>query len=285
MIIVKLQGGLGNQMFQYAAGRRLAHVLHDTLMLDMTGFAAYPARVYALHCFNINEDFSSVAERNKFFTKRNSISRFFARTPCSVVREHPAPSFVAQLLTATGNVYLDGYWQSERYFEDISTVVRKELTLTAELNAFYADCLSQIANVNAVSIHIRRGDYVTDEAARRLLGTCPLEYYERAVEYIAAVQAEPVFFIFSDDLQWAKDNVKLAYPANFVDALNDADDCQELWVMSRCKHHIIANSSYSWWAAWLNPSPDKVVCAPKTWFAGMPFQSDIIIPPQWHAMG
>ncbi len=284
MVIVKLQGGLGNQMFQYATGRRLAHRLETDLKLDIAGFKHYPTRSYGLGCFTIQETVAEEEERKPFLKKSGIFDKILKLSTYHVIREQPAPSFIPQVLTVTGNVYLDGYWQSEIYFKDFAETIRHEFRLKKGLNDFYEKNLQTIERSASVGIHIRRGDYVTNATAEKLLGACPVDYYAATIKELERQVGESVFYVFSDDLDWAKENLSTVHPIVFIDARDQRDDAQELFIMSRCKHHIIANSSYSWWAAWLNPHLDKVVCAPKRWFKGMDYDTNIIIPSHWQTL-
>ena len=130
-------------------------------------------------------------------------------------------------------------------------------------------------------MHIRRGDYVSNPTTNKLHGTCSLEYYHNAVDIIAAKVSNPHFFIFSDDHEWARNNFKIDYPLTFVAHNNAGKNYEDMRLMSLCKHHIIANSSFSWWGAWLGSNPKKIVCAPRGWFKDKSLNTNDIIPSDW----
>jgi hypothetical protein len=293
LVVTRLIGGLGNQMFQYAAGRALALRCGAALKLDLSGFVAkVPAkRRYALDCFSIHASAASKADLARFYRPPGPRSRRMDRVlqrlhihwpegdwPIYREQHFEFDPAVGQLMAPT---YLDGYWQSERYFSDIAGVLRRDFTVKAPLNPENEALAAGIDAANAVSLHLRRGDYVEDPTTNRYHGICSLDYYERALACITARAGPPLLFIFSDDQQWARANLRLAVPMTFVDANPPDQGHLDLQLMARCRHHIIANSSFSWWGAWLNPSPDKIVVAPQRWFGGAGHDTRDLIPPNW----
>ncbi len=289
MVVIKLCGGLGNQMFQYAAGRRLSYVHGVELKFDISGFKEDRLRTYELGAFNIEEKFATEAEvaglsgRKKGLLERIT-SRAFRNASVAAPIKHVKEKFFhfdPEILRLPDGVYLDGYWQSEKYFKDIESVIRKELTVKTAQAGRNSELAAMIGSSASVSIHIRRGDYVSNPIANQVLGVCVLDYYYRSIEHIAQKVERPHFFVFSDEPQWAKDHLKLPYPVEFI-AHNAADHAYEdLRLMSLCKHHIIANSSFSWWGAWLNPDPDKKVFAPKRWFRTDECTDIDLVPVSW----
>lgn len=271
MVIVKIIGGLGNQMFMYAAGRRLAHVLGVELKLDIRGFETYKLRRYSLGSFNIQEKFAS-AEEVAALTKRGSIERVLAKLLCRPRR--PAPThirekhfhFDPEILSLPDGVYLEGYWQSEKYFTDIAGIIRQEFTVKPVQTGKNRELGEEIALCESVSLHIRREDYVSNPHVNQVHGLCDIDYYFRCVEHLTQTVKNPHFFVFSDDPKWARDSLKQPYPTTLVEHNKADKDYEDLRLMSQCKHHIIANSSFSWWGAWLHPREDKIVIAPKQWF-------------------
>jgi hypothetical protein len=163
-------------------------------------------------------------------------------------------------------VYLDAYWQSERYFADIAGVVRREFAAKEPSDRENEALAAAIDAVNSVSLHVRRGDYVDDPTTHRYHGICAPDYYQRAVDHISSRAGVSHLFLFSDDQQWTRANLRFAFPTTFVGS--NSPDCgyRDTVLMARRRHHIIANSSFSWWGAWLNPSRDKIVVAPQQWF-------------------
>lgn len=301
MVITKLIGGLGNQMFQYAAGRSLAHRHNTELKLDITNFKNYPDRFYSLNCFNILEEFASPKEifvftgipRNflqKLITQGRRSFRFAGKallqgtqeiTGDPKVYKEPHFHFDRNFFYQTDNVYLDGYWQSERYFKDIEEIIRNEFTFKIPPLGKNKGVAEQIASCESVSIHVRRGDYVNDLKISEIHGNCGLTYYREAVKKISQMIRAPHFFIFSDEPGWARKNLRLGQPAMFVDHNDTNKSYEDLRLMSQCKHHIIANSSFSWWGAWLHINPEKIVIAPKKWFRSDDKDTKDLIPDSW----
>lgn len=265
MITVKLQGGLGNQMFQYAFGRTAALHLGAKLCLANNFYDTSRNRVLEL------DKFAIIAETRKLsFVERCN--------PFNVFREINPADYEAYKKVKNGAI-IDGYWQSEKYFKKISGEIRKEFSLKDQTGREMATWREKINHSEAISIHIRRGDY-TEEKHQKIYGLVGLEYYKKSTEFIAANVKNPTFFVFSDDILWAKENLKIPYPTEFVsDGKISAPE--EIFLMSLCKNHIIANSSFSWWGAWLNPNSKKQVVAPKNWFANPTRDSSDIIPNEW----
>jgi len=275
-------GGVGNQMFQYALGKNLALLNKVEVKFDITWFDNFgentTPRYYSLQEFNIIDNIASRKEIEKFRKyeklsgKRHFLYNFFIANDSIYIKEKKV-EFDKEILEIKNNVYLFGYWQSEKYFKTIKDIILKELTLKNEPSNHYkknAQLISQAKN-NSISIHIRRGDY-TSEKLKKDLGLCSLQYYKKALEKIKKKVKNPVIFVFTNDIKWAKNNLKFKYPINFVSQKNKNDnnyknkDYEELILISLCKHNIIANSSFSWWGAWLNKNINKIVIAPKIWF-------------------
>jgi hypothetical protein len=283
MIIVKLNGGLGNQMFQYAIGKHLAIKRNTRLKLDLSFFETQTLRSYQLDVFCIAEEILTAREYLHYFPQPSSnifkniwrglIKKLYGYE--MILEKHF--NFQPQILNLKGNVYLDGYWQSEKYFKEVENTIRacfrlKEGTPKAK------DTIDKIKECNAVAIHFRRGDYVDNTTTNKVHGTCSPEYYQKAITFIADKIKEPVFFIFSDDLNWVKNNFQIAYEHYFVEEYEGHRDME---LMSLCKHNIIANSSFSWWGAWLNENPDKIVIAPMKWMNIRERNTDDLIPDSW----
>ena len=163
--------------------------------------------------------------------------------------------------------YLVGYWQSEKYFRSAALGIRADFTFKSSLANRNAELAEQIGQANAVSLHVRRGDYAKNPKTNATHGLCSLDYYRAAIQYVSNRVEQPCFFIFSDDIAWVKDNLKIDFSCQYVDHNHGTKSYNDMHLMSLCQHHIIANSSFSWWGAWLNPSPEKIVIAPKKWFA------------------
>jgi len=269
MIIVKLMGGLGNQMFQYAIGRRMAYMLSVKLRLDICGFMNYKLRTYGLSPFNIQEDFASPEEIAAL------------KVIPTYIREKELFHFDPSILNLGDDIYLDGSWQSEKYFADIQAIIRQEFTVKIPQVGINKELAKQITSCESVSLHIRRGDYISNSRTNQILGICDLDYYFHCVDCLAQTIKHPYFFIFSDDHEWTRNYLKLPYPAIIVD-YNKADkNYEDLRLMSQCKHHIIANSTFSWWSAWLSQNPKKIIFAPKRWFKSNAYNPKDLIPDKW----
>jgi len=284
MIVVRLIGGLGNQLFQYAAARRLAHKHNTVLKLDITPFEKYKLHAYSLHPFNIQENLATREDIERFNpdSKFKMLVRRITGRPC-VGNVFYASDFVFEsgILSAPDNIYMIGYWQSEKYFEEIKEIVSNELTVKSPQEGKDREVAARISDVESVSLHIRRTDYVTDPTASQRYGICGIDHYKRCVEYLAERVASPHFFVFSDDMAWAEENLKMPFPVTFVGHNDAARNYEDLRLMSQCRHNIIANSSFSWWGAWLNRNPGKIVLAPKKWLSNADPEPEKLIPESW----
>jgi hypothetical protein len=293
MVITRLAGGLGNQMFQYAVARQLAHALQTGLKLDLTYYDRQHLRAYRLHSLKVSAVIASPEEIAEIKGKANHLpGKVISRLKhelnlvpgWTVIRESRVRPVDRRVMAATGNVYLDGYWQSEKYFKEIETLIRAEFAVQEPVGCRTQDIAGKIEANNAVSIHIRRGDYVLNPETNRLHGTCSLHYYRQAVARIERQLAKPHFFIFSDEPDWAEANLRLDLPMTFVSHNGPDQDHEDLWLMSLCQHHIIANSSFSWWGAWLSRNPDKTVIAPRNWFRRGGHNMRDLLPEDWFTL-
>jgi hypothetical protein len=291
MIIVKLIGGLGNQMFQYAAGRYLAwlhktELFMDTSYLEKDPAGAYTKRRLELDVFNIGLKLATKTDVDRFKTgNSNTYSRTLQRKlPILFTNLYVAESGTAyhkEFLSYPANTYLDGFWQSEHYFKPIESILVNDFVLKDPLNRENKDWLKQIENTESVSLHVRRGDYVSNAGAQSHHGSCDVDYYKKALEHINEKHQNTEVFVFSDDLEWCKANLKLKETFHFVDANQRQNLHMDMFLMSHCRHNIIANSSFSWWAAWLNRNPHKIVIAPLKWFNDPSIKTYDLIPKEW----
>ena len=283
-IFVRLIGGLGNQMFQYAVGRALALRRGVDLVLDVSAFGTYRLHAYGLHHLSIKAQVGRSGEESESWARR-LVPRFARRVFPSIepgVYRERSLAFDPEVLSLPDGVCLDGYWQSEHYFKDSEYLIRSELSVRTPASEENLRALEKIRNCEAVSIHVRRGDYVVDPHTNAVHGVCELEYYQKAVSYIAnRCQHAPHLFVFSDDPEWIAENFKLPYETTLVRHNGANTGYEDLRLMSACKHHVIANSSFSWWGAWLNPSPTKIVVAPRAWFRSPSLDSSDIVPDGW----
>ena len=304
MIIVRIMGGLGNQLFQYALVRSIAENNHSIFKLDISWFndPRHIHRKYRLNKFDIVERIASAAEIDKITRKSKKglakkifiyvqkIKPYFRRRviQCYGYRNF---SFDSNILKVSRTVYLDGYWQNEKYFKDIANIIRREFSVKTLPDRNNLEILDQIMDKESICIHIRTGqrwskDSVANPDNIEFHGVCSLKYYNTAIEMIRKKVENPHFFIFSDYMEWVCEYLKsdLPTPTTFVDCNNGEEgDFKDLRLMMHCKHHIIANSTFSWWGAWLNPNPDKIVIAPKRWFTDekMNNQTQDLIPETW----
>lgn len=290
MIIVRMLGGLGNQMFQHAAGAALAQHHQCDLRWDLSAYDNLKSeRIFDLHrIFGIDiprADESSMrfvlgwrghAGVRAAFNRRHLT---WARSKAHAIEPHFQywPGF--WLLPS--NTYLDGYWQSDKYFETINDAIRKAFTFSLPLSDCNKYISEKINTRNSVSIHVRRGDYISNPATNRIHGCCSPEYYEQAIKNMLDQLIDPHFFIFSDDPEWARCNLALPASCTYINHNQGDDSYIDMQLMSMCQHHIIANSSFSWWGAWLNAKPHKRVIAPRQWFKNQLLDTHDIYCAQW----
>lgn len=291
MIIVQLKGGMGNQMFQYALGRSLAHERVKELKLDTEWYKTQSLRKYDLHHFDIKESFAKGSEI-PFFIYGNAFQRAlgefrlkigatrFGKDKIAFIRERQRFDYNPSLFSRKGSLYLQGSWQNEHYFKAIRPVLLQEFGIKTPLAGKNLEFARHIERSLSVSIHVRRGDYVSNPATRKFHGVCTLEYYREAIDLMKSRMENPVFFVFTDDQQWVKRNLSCHCKLIFVDCNDEHNAHQDLRLMYKCRHNIIANSSFSWWGAWLNPNDQKIVIAPKKWFAA-PVDTEGLIPKKW----
>lgn len=290
MVIVRLIGGLGNQLFQYAAARRLSILHQTTLKLDISAFEHYELRRYSLGSFRIQEVFATPEEIAEVKgTSKKGLAKIafrlirklqpYYRRP--VFRQPRLRPFDPNIMKTPKHVYLDGYWQSEKYFVGIQDVIRREFTVKVEQDSQSRKIAEQIASAQSVSIHVRRGDYISNPRVSQVHGVCGLDYYKRCGQLIADTLGPSHFFVFSDDTDWVTQNLHLDYPTTLVTHNDATKDHEDLWLMSMCQHNIIANSSFGWWGAWLNVNPSKIVLAPRRWFNDPSLDTRDLLPDGW----
>lgn len=281
---IRIHGGLGNQLFQYSFGRALTISSGRRLILDETpdkrGRFPFYLRHFAFYKEMDTHQRQQCIHRNKVARK---IAELVGKSP--VIIKEESLSFQEMELDLSKNFYFDGYWQSEKYFSDISDIIRSDLQITTPPSAKNQRCMDEIRSSPAISLHIRRGDYLLPVHVE-FHGAPSMKYYYDALRFVAdRMTEEPVVYIFSDEPAWVRNNIDLPYETRVVghnDAINSFEDIR---LMSACRHHIIANSTFSWWGAWLNRSNDKVVVAPKRWFADRNTFNADIIPDGWFQLG
>ncbi|MCX2724546.1 alpha-1,2-fucosyltransferase [Roseibium salinum] len=289
MIITHIIGGLGNQMFQYAVGRSLALASGQTLRLDLYSMEEYSTHAYCLDQLRISAE---VASKRDIPTKRRK-GGFFAKVqrvlrtsgnPVATVKEKGF-AFDPSILSLRGSVYLFGYWQSEKYFSDIADAIRNDFALATPLTESREQILTSIrGSERAISVHVRRGDYLTNPTANAYHGICETDWYRTAMRKMEDRFGRVTFFLFSDDPKWARENIKSSSPIVFVEPRSDGKDAQDMHLMAACHSHIIANSTFSWWGAWLNPRKEKHVIAPMRWFKTDKHDTKDLIPLTWELL-
>ena len=264
MIIIEMCGGLGNQMFQYALYTKLK-MLGKEVKLDLTSFKSRHAlRKFELDIFNVDYDIATGRDIRKY-KKTGLLSRLSCtKNDENIYKENLDEGF-QPVVFSFDDKYLQGYWQCEKYFEDIKDVLLKKFTCPRYDEKKFNEILLQVTKTESVSLHIRRGDYLWEQNAKVYGNICTLNYYKNAISYMRREINNAVFFLFTNDIEWVKDNI-YEEGMTIVDCNTKERDYLDMFLMSQCKHNIIANSSFSWWGAWLNTNADKKVIAPKRWF-------------------
>jgi len=281
-------------MFQYACGRALAYKHRSELFIDTTRLTkrksgpGITSRSYELSifCINVKEPDDDNLKKAKplFYRLLNVLS---IRTGLSGIQttkyfiEHEF-CYNNSINKVGKNCFLSGYWQSERYFQNIQSVIREEFRFKPLTDPKNIEWLNKIENENSVSLHIRRADFVNNKY-HDIHGTCSVDYYKKAARYIADKVKRPVFFVFSDSIDWVRKNLILPFPCEYISGNSGEQSYIDMQLISLCKHNIIANSSFSWWGAWLNQNPEKIVIAPMQWFVSKKLNEQTIdlIPETW----
>jgi hypothetical protein len=287
MIMIRFNGGLGNQMFQYAAGLALAEKFNTGLVADLGDYSE-TGHPFMLDKFRVNLKSAEIRDYACFEPKSGlagMYSRLFVKP--RIVSE-PSFSYNKEIMKAAGrNTYLFGYWQCQSYFSHIRKHILNDFLPVNTPQKNTIEILNKIkSSANTVSLHIRRGDYISNPKTNTFHGTCSIEYYKQATALISERLEEPNYFVFSDDIAWAIQNIKPSNRVHYVQHTTVETAWEDLIMMKQCNHNIIANSSFSWWGAWLSENPDKIVIAPKQWFANeeMNAQTSDLIPEDWIRM-
>lgn len=277
-------------MFQYAIGRALSLRQSTELVLDTGAFSRYNlhngyelSRIFNISARVANEsDFRRVLGWRGYGRIRQALIRrrysFTRGNRIIVETPHGSQAGISDL---PGDCYLSGYWQSEKFFRSYQDQIRADFTFRLPLSPQNQAVYEEIHTCDAISLHVRRGDYVNNQNAVAIYANCPQEYYLKAIDMVASQCANPVLFIFSDDIEWVKEKLKFQLPCEYVFHNTGNESYNDMRLMSECKHNIIANSSFSWWAAWLNSSKDKIIVAPQKWFSTDQFSCRDLIPSEW----
>lgn len=291
-VVVQIAGGLGNQLFQYAAGRALAHRLGASLVLDCSPRPI--GRPFALDRFPIKARLihdAPASVRLHRFRLPGKLGRrvtdachdIFPKTAringhrLRISYEKQPFTYDPQFERLSGSIYLVGWLQTYRYFKTVAGLIRADLQMAEPRSNANRQWLERIRHENSVCLHVRRGDYL-EPYAQALFGLCAPSYYAAAAAMMRERLDRPRFFVFSNDLAWCRNHLPVT-DLQFVDANSSDDPVDELQLMATCRHHIIANSSFSWWAAWLAARPDQTVIAPDPWFIDEPANG--LIPDGW----
>ena len=278
LIVVRISGGLGNQLFQYACARSLAKENKAGIVLDISGYQDYRLHKYCLDkyrisiCGCIRSRLVSAILRKLLVWMEATISRNSIFKDLVVTIDDERDSRLFGCFSRTRIISLDGYFQSSVFFESAREVLIKELGKPKTLEQETRKIAKDISESNAVSVHIRRGDYLSDSNANAIHGVCTYGYYRRAYRIIKERDPSISVFIFSDDIEWCKDNVQdvlsdHAGCIRFIEHTDSNTNHDDLYLMSLCKHNILANSTFSWWGAWLGNKVSRIVVAPNEWFA------------------
>ncbi|WP_300438554.1 alpha-1,2-fucosyltransferase [Christiangramia sp.] len=291
-VIIEILGGIGNQMFQFALAKILAEKNDSELFIDTNFYKEtsqnlknFP-RYFSVGIFDLQ--FKLATEKEKIFFKhpslKNRLNRKLGLNYPKVFKEKSF-NFDPELLTMKAPIFLKGYFQSYKYFAGTESKIRQLYEFPVEkLDSRNEEIKSRIITKTSVSVHIRRGDYVENRKTQDFHGNCSVEYYKKAVEYLSATIKDFNLVFFSDDIEWVQNQFKdLPYEKKFVTGNLYENSWKDMYLMSLCDHNIIANSSFSWWAAWLNKNPEKKVVAPKKWFADMDQEQKSLdlLPPDW----
>ena len=276
MIITKLVGGLGNQMFQYACGYSVAKKNNTNLSLDTSWYIEKNSVVWtmAYELDRLNISYKNIRNKYPLVNSSNHFMKGFRKHYLTYIEK--SIIFDDSIFSAGSNIVLDGYWQSEKYFIDFKTELQNEYTPVDQIENDY---LKQINDALSVSLHVRRGDYANHKQTNNFHGLMSLEYYKSAISLMQSRLGDRItIFIFSDDIEWCKQNIKTTANTIYVTGNDGLTDMQ---LMAACQNNIIANSSFSWWGAWLNRNPNKIVVAPDKWFNDPKPNTKDIIPRSW----
>jgi len=289
MVIVQVTGGLGNQMFQYAAGRSLSARLGCDLFVDRSAYG-----ITRMHNgFELERIFDcpiqyaapDLVRRLLGWQRQAFAQKVLRRAFAAILRKRslviePQFHYWEGFERIDPPAYLVGVWQTEKYFETISNDIREVFSFPLPLGEENEKIAGLMAETESVALHVRRGDYVTNGKASAYHGSCSLAYYERAIRYFCNRYDHPYFFVFSDDMAWVRQYLDIGERVVYVERNMGDESYKDMQLISLCKHQIVANSSFSWWGAWLNMNPRKEVVAPMRWFAANIDDSDMI-PSSW----
>jgi len=291
MKIVKLKGGIGNQMFQYAFAKDLEGITGDAVKLDYSSYFGLETdnirktRIRKMRLSLPDAGYEDLKSACFFPRKGNSKSLLYKSSVFIEKSFNPKYCFQndSRYIPISGishHSYFDGYWQSWKYLGYNADLLKREFLPADKISDISRRTIEKIDRENAVFIGARRGDYADTASARKRFGSFGSGYYNYAMAYIAERVINPVFYIFSDDIEWVKENLDFgSYSIRYREKADQVDDFEELMIMAACKHAVIINSTFHFWGAWLINNKNKIIAAPEQWFAdGTPID---IIPPGW----
>ncbi len=278
-------GGLGNQMFQYAAARSLSLKRGIPFSVTFDDPYKFVARKYALDIFQLDLNFAGMDDLRKYAPKtglKRKIFRLLGKNPDSFLfQEKEYYVFDPAFFDVDSHAYLRGFWQSYLHFEDIRAALLNDFGFKQPLSGKNKEWAKLASESNSISIHVRRGDYVSVAQANKSHGVIEVPYYEQAIKAVSQRVEQARFFVFSDDMPWVRENLKLPADTVFVEGNDGEAAFEDMRLMTHCKHNIIANSSFSWWGAWLNQHPDKLVVAPNQWTTSAELKNITLAPAEW----
>ncbi len=294
MIIVQLLGGMGNQMFQYALGKHLSIKNNAALKLDTSTLLDWAPgrhlvnRSFDLDIFNINIEIATKKDISRYSTQlmtrpEKVIFHLKRKLNINPAYKEKAFNYDEAVLQLKDDQYLAGLWQSYKYFEEIDTQIRSDFQVKEPISNNSAEIEQQIKQTNSVCINIRRTDYVSVKQTADVLGFIGLEYYRDAIGLLKNKITDLNIFVFSDDIEWCKQNLNTGtIPITYVDHSHAGKKFGDYFqLMQACKHFIIPNSTFAWWAAWLNTSKNKIVIAPKKWMNDTSINTKDLVPASW----
>lgn len=290
MITVEIKGGIGNQLFQYAFARSLAIELNDEIELDKSWYywnsllKKNTKRSFVLNSLNTRN--VNITQKRLRYAFARTINKFkvvdfpftFNKTRYIVEQKFGYDPNVYK--ADYENKYFIGFWQSYKYFSNIRRILLSEIKPNFVLSPDSISLIKSARSTDSIAVHFRRGDYLINSKTRKFHGICSLDYYKNALDFISKNIRNPLFFVFSDDIKWVKGNFHFNSATIYIDSNYKVSDLESLWIMKNCKHFVIANSTFSWWGAWLSTNDHKIVVAPKKWFNNDVDTSDLI-PKDW----
>lgn len=275
-VLIRLKGGLGNQLFQYYTAYNLSKSKGYDLILDISDLEKDNLRKFELRNLDINlKIIKSKWERIYFILLKSLLS---LNSPY-FHKEKEEFSYDKEIKEIKKSLILNGYYQNETYFTDISISIREDFKNNSK-EIKDLDIFNEIQKTLSVALHIRRGDYINSISTNNIHGACDIKYYHEAIKKFSHLN--PVYFVFSDDIEWCKRNLKIENRVYYVSE-NAYSDYIEFLLMQNCKHFIISNSTFSWWAAWLSSNDQKIIISPNNWFKNKKLNnlSKSLIPNNW----